>query len=709
MQNLRYLFWSGQQFVPQQQIKLNSLLLFCIASSIGVCFFVGCSAGSQKSIHYFDEKYKIKGSFQMSEELKNSTDIKGYLISKNGVREVADSFSFQLQTGEFEFTARRNQIFKSVGQSLSEQIALMGVRPLDAVLRNGILGNADVGVFRFELFPDAASSFNIPTTAYFQSYLPLPRVSSYGTAQTVRLTPARAGGLKTYPVGKVLAKILSKSGAPIENADVLIVPLDFSKQSLGFALPLLPWKNPEYSPVFVKSNKMGQAILFPVPMNVDESKFQVVASAPGYCFGSTPQTLFVAGNVNEITLKLDECNEEKKNQKNSEFSAEFGEGVNVTTDSESGLKKAFTNGNSLQLKFSAFTPILRGFEIKLFAGKKPSSKSLYELKLYTFASSHNLTLPTYLDEGGVKDGTFLVEIKSLYSEYDRENYGESPKVQMLGVRSSEVPQVDAQDFKVTNEFNSENLISGKADSEFKIVYAKCNTNTQIGVAAGSEYDKKNIKFFPCDASGTFLKFSELKSLFSEYGGFQSFSFFVKNQYGTLNVDDSLNKTNKKQVYIDFGKPESSNLTALSNFGFAPKNIKPGADLSSAYSFTSAGHEVVLRPNNFEQYGFLFSYLGDCVAGASDSDKDGTLDDAKTISRFILMPNQNSASASQWKEISTLCSDSRQLKNGDIIFPTDSAANAKYYFQVADKAGNKSDVIEKLIPPCTGGQALCWQN
>lgn len=698
--------------------------LTLLLGSVIFCDLAGCHA-PKSPLAFVDETYRLRGFIDTADLPKSPLDganqpantpaslFGGYSVDSDGVRKPIDGFQFDAISGAFEFKVKRSDLFARLALTLPEMLALMGVVPPADALRNGHFGAADVGLVRLEMFAPQELTKMGNVSAYYQSFFPVPRAAALGRVGIIELVGDKRQAFRTRRVGKARVKVVDETGKPLKGVWVQGVPLTEERQSLGSAFPMFPWKNPEYSAAFTKTDDLGVALVFPLPFDVEEPKYQIAATAPGRCYVVSPQAYFSKEKNNEVSLTLPQCPEAERGSRKVAWMASFGAGLNIETDARTSLTKAYINSSSVPLTLVSRTRHLRGFAVRIFPGQAAEGKPVSELKLFTFASALDVPLPTYLDGIAAKDGQFAIEIESLFSPQDKEEFGDAPRQLLIGERSTSQPLAPAALFEVKSAAGVENVISGISGNRFTVKYSDCKAGLEIGVLVGNEYDRKQTKFFPCAKEGNSFELADLKPLFLPNGGEQPLVFFVRNKYGSTSLDDLAKGSNRKTVYVDYGVPLVTTGDPLfgSNYGFAPKGATPATD-AVPYSFIQ--NPVEIRAATLDQFVLRFTQPAKCAMESPDLLADGTGAAGKALYKFTLLQKATAAaplpSATDWLA-GTPCGTDRTLAPGDVVFPTNASQPAVMYFQVLDAAGNPSNVLETQVPPCGGPsqEAACWRN
>lgn len=663
-------------------------------------------------------KFAFTGQLQLTEEQRQ--DLRGQSLVVNLVdaqgerrRVSAQDVQFDVNTGVATVSLQSSVFSAERALTAAERLSAMGqFEERRTQAERGFRQNA-LGYSRLEIHPEKPSPSGV-FSFYTQQWLSLPAMARLSDQRVQSLSSEVITGLR---VGRVQAIVFDEAGAPIRSALLTVVPLlaKGNRQT-----DLQPWNfvdEARLSPIGSLTAEDGTALIWPVPAQIDprtggEPKFQVLATANGFCPAVTP-VLGQSDLATPVKVILRTCSKGEVQIDSPAWTVAFAPNVKTSSAATESLPagSALTNQETLQLVFSNRSPVVRGIKVSLLDGVSEQSAVLSEQRFEVFQPQVTIDLPEFFKSGTSSSGPFSIVVESLLSARDTAAGVKPARALLYGEKLvRRLAPVSATRFIVRGAMGVDNIISGQSGSNFELIYRDCVAGTLLSlVFSDVPVSNPNLRWFACDPAGNVLKVDDYATSLSAIGGFKSVQFFIMDTYGNVSRDDTRNRINQREnVWVDFGSPQANQLVFGENIDVVPvaTSLPVNEDLPSVQ---------VLRPTNVTQFQVALR-SGRCteISGV-DPIKDGvdsTEFRGQKIAKLYAGPQKN------FDDMLSAAADCQgggvTLGAATVVFPAGNIQSpAKIFVTLFDMSGNLGSV-ELSVPRCNAdppstvpSENVCW--
>ncbi len=639
---------------------------------------------------------KDKDSITITGSFADDTDISEYFkynISKDGVQTAPIDYS--AETHFFSFTLSLNTLIKTDELGVIDRITSMGRNNVPTDFAPGDFAQKPLGFGRMQIWGDMNNENQ--TLSLYDGLIPVSRSSILSAKDSFAL-----GQVYLAAAGFADVTVVASDGSPIEGASVAIINLDSTR-------PIRLWDEQNFPPSFVLTNDLGKAAPYGINTSGNEPNFQVVAFKDGYCPYLSFPRVYDAQVYQEFSITLNACSENRPLA--GELRAFFADEVNTLSmqdDAFGTADVAQISATEVTLRLDPQNLDLRPLTFNIYEGYETTGSVLTQKVLNTFSSEITLDIPALFSNNSA-NGTFTIEIISRRNELDY-SQGEVKPYLLYGKKYTIKPILLNALFTVSNQFASENIISGRSGVSFKVEVKNCGEGESIAILDELQVDTSKVNFFSCSAAGLVTIPGDSIGYDLEATGSKRLKFFIKDIFGNISEDDPVNKENRRTVYVDFSPPDidlnplvvGKKINNLGEFGFAPKTAAKGTN-AQAYIFDNT---LFITPATISDFVLRFSKPSKCLLLEPGGGGDGS---DNRIAWFDIAGTEESPDPTN---AGALCGDDLTFNAGDILFPSSSSENATLRLQVFDAAANISEPVLYTVAPCpvSGGIfEFCWKE
>ena len=165
----------------------------------------------------------------------------------------------------------------------------------------------------------------------------------------------------------------------------------------------------------------------------------------------------------------------------------------------------FVNQSEIAISLQSLSQELRGVKVRVYEGTLSDGLPFSEEIYHTFANKIRINVPRTFDRGSTENGSFLIQVESLWNDDDFSLFGQPKVTELVGYKSTTKPELDADSIKIYSSTGSENIISGRSGQNFKVLFENCPEQGELGLYYPGLVEGQQIEFQPCSEEEMILQ------------------------------------------------------------------------------------------------------------------------------------------------------------------------------------------------------------
>lgn len=633
-------------------------------------------------------------------EATDPTNFKIYLIDENDELVELMGATYDPERGLFTAPFRSNQLTDLSNPSELEKY----IPPLIKEVSSSYLdGNRN----RFRIAIGSETVGQTTSIAKFGQFF--VNISEQDKLSDDSIIANRRIGLEEVGMPAVLVRDLL-SGNPVENAKVAI----FSSNTILENENQVPiWTVDYFRPIIIRTNAQGLATGRPVSIKAEDSAFQILAYADGYCSHFSATNRF-STDTPTYSIELLPCSEDQQTYK---LAFDASEAIFTDNLESSEQEFLYTNTSSASLRIDTRFPYYG--QLKLLTTEVTENDLNRDIKIAAeqiiqpMNGPISARIPIIFDTTGTENGVFAIQVQDVNNENKTSN-------RLYGRKQTFSPNLLFTDtLALKSSQGVDNILSGKAGIMFNISSNACIEGAELGVAeAGSA-----PTFKPCVLNQASFDPSELALSTSEsqLTVELSLEFYIKDRYKNISNDDPTD-LHTRQITVDYGAPRlSTNSIQLQvSIGIIETSTAATGTVDNPYNFALGeldGLEtdtVILSGATLSNFKIGFSSPSFCITESYEGDGLANLEASRAVHRFRISSQNDIATGLESLCQANNAAQTIDLSSDIITFPSEQTEPLSIYLFVIDAAGNESEGFSIEVPSCTGnerttpGTPICWE-